>query len=111
MKMKGFIGEFEELVLLTIAVLGENAYGVPIKEEIEVRASRTLSLGALHSTIARLEEKGFVKSVLGGATHERGGRRKRYFHLTPGGISSLRDIKNLRDSLWNDSKVKLTIPI
>jgi len=105
--MKGYIGEFEELVLLTVAVLGEEAYGVPIKEEIEKRAARTISLGALHSTIARLEEKGFLKSHLGGATHERGGRRKRYFQLTQGGKTALRDIRNLRDALWDESKVNL----
>ncbi len=107
--MKGYIGEFEELVLLTVAVLGDDAYGVPIKEEIEKRASRTISLGALHSTIARLEEKGFLKSYLGGATHERGGRRKRYFQLTQGGKAALRNIKNLRDELWQESKINLEL--
>jgi len=107
--MKGYIGEFEELVLLTVAVLGEDAYGVPIKQEIENRATRTISLGALHSTIARLEEKGFLKSYLGGATHERGGRRKRYFQLTQGGKAALRDIKNLRDELWKDSRINLEL--
>ncbi|SRR5258706_2424263 len=105
--MKGYIGELEELVLLTVAVLGDDAYGVPIKEQIEQRASRTISLGALHSTIARLEEKGFLKSHLGGATHERGGRRKRYFQLTQGGKAALREIKNLRDALWQESKISL----
>jgi DNA-binding PadR family transcriptional regulator len=105
--MKGYIGELEELVLLTVAVLGDDAYGVPIKEQIEQRASRAMSLGALHSTIGRLEEKGFLKSYLGGATHERGGRRKRYFQLTQGGKAALRDIKNLRDELWQESKIKL----
>lgn len=104
--MKGYVGEFEELVLLTVAVLGDDAYGVPIKEEIEQRASRTISLGALHSTIARLEEKGFLKSHLRGATHERGGRRKRYFQITQGGKAALREIKNLRDELWQESKIK-----
>jgi DNA-binding PadR family transcriptional regulator len=107
--MKGFIGEFEELVLLTIAVLGEDAYGVTIKEEIEERASRDISIGALHSTIARLEDKGFLKSHLGGATQERGGRRKRYYQLTHSGKSALHDIKNLRDDLWKKSKVNLAL--
>jgi DNA-binding PadR family transcriptional regulator len=107
--MKGFIGEFEELVLLTIAVLGDDAYGVIIKEEIENRANRPISIGALHSTIARLEDKGFLKSVLGGATQERGGRRKRYYHLTHSGKSALHDIRNLRDELWKKSKVNLAL--
>ena len=107
--MKGFIGEFEELVLLTIAVLGDDAYGVTIKEEIESRAKRSISIGALHSTIARLEDKGFLKSDLGGATKERGGRRKRYFQLTQSGKSALHDIRNLREDLWKESKINLAL--
>lgn len=109
--MKGYLGEFEELVLLTVAVLGDDAYGVSIKEEIERRADRSISIGALHSTIARLEEKGFLKSYLGGATQERGGRRKRYFQLTYGGKSALHDIRNLRNDLWKKSKVNLALDL
>lgn len=105
--MKGYIGEFEELVLLTIATLGDDAYGVGIKEDIEKRTDRTISIGALHSTITRLEEKGMIKSWLGDPTQERGGRRKRYFQLTNLGKSSLREMKALRDELWDLSKVKL----
>src|SRR6185295_11550260 len=105
--MKGYIGEFEELVLLTIASLGVEAYGVAIKEDIEKRADRTISIGALHSTITRLEEKGLIKSWLGDPTQERGGRRKRYFQLTNLGKSSLREMKDLRDELWDLSKAKL----
>ncbi|HEU5290033.1 MAG TPA: helix-turn-helix transcriptional regulator [Cyclobacteriaceae bacterium] len=105
--MKGYIGEFEELVLLTIAALGEDAYGVAIKENIEKRTDRSISIGALHSTITRLEEKGLIKSWLGDPTQERGGRRKRFFQLTNLGISSLREMKALRDELWDLSKVKL----
>ena len=66
--MIGYIGEFEELVLLTIAALDEAAYGVAIKEDIEQRTDRSISIGALHSTITRLEEKGFIKSWLGDPT-------------------------------------------
>ena len=105
--MKGYIGEFEELVLLTIATLGDDAYGVAIKENIEKRTDRSISIGALHSTITRLEEKGMIKSWLGDPTQERGGRRKRYFQLTNLGKSSLREMKALRDELWDLSKVKL----
>lgn len=101
--MKGFIGEFEELVMLTIASLDKDAYGVSIKQEIEQRADRSISIGALHSTLTRLEEKGFVRSRLGDPTQERGGRRKRYFELTQAGKAGLRDMKALRDSLWRDS--------
>ena len=103
--MKGFIGEFEELVLLTIACLGDEAYGVAIKEDIEQRAKRAISIGSLHSTITRLEEKGFLISVLGEPTNERGGRRKRFFSITSSGQIALSNIKNLRDSLWADAKI------
>ena len=105
--MIGYIGEFEELVLLTIAALDEAAYGVAIKEDIEQRTDRSISIGALHSTITRLEEKGFIKSWLGDPTQERGGRRKRYFQLTNQGKASLRKVKALRDELWDLSKVNL----
>src|SRR6187401_2288435 len=104
--MIGYIGEFEELVLLTIAALDEDAYGVSIKEDIEKRTDRSISIGALHSTITRLEEKGLIKSWLGDPTQERGGRRKRYFQLTNLGKVSLREMKALRDELWDLSKVK-----
>ncbi len=105
--MKGYLGEFEELVLLTIAALSEDAYGSSIKSLIENRMNRTISLGALHSTLTRLEEKGFAVSKLGGATKERGGRRKRIYELTPEGVSALADYKQLRDTLWFESKLKI----
>lgn len=107
--MKGYIGEFEELVLLTIASLGDQAYGVGIKEDIEKRADRTISIGALHSTITRLEEKGFIKSWLGEPTLERGGRRKRFFEITHHGKVALHEIKNLRDELWSLSRRTLSL--
>jgi len=105
--MRGFIGEFEELVLLTIACLGQGAYGVAIKEDIEQRANRPISIGSLHSTITRLQEKGFVDSMLGEPSNERGGRRKRFFSLTKSGTIALSNIKNLRDELWADANINL----
>jgi len=107
--MKGYIGEFEELVLLTIASLDTEAYGVSIKEDIEKRANRSISIGALHSTITRLEEKGFIKSRLGDPTQERGGRRKRFFELTHEGKVALHQMKSLRDELWKLSKATLSL--
>jgi DNA-binding PadR family transcriptional regulator len=107
--MKGFIGEFEELVLLTVAVLGDDAYGVLIKDEIEKTANRGISLGALHTTLGRLEDKGFIESHMGGATKVRGGRRKRYFRLTRQGKIALHTIRNLRDKLWENSKTDLSL--
>ena len=106
--MKGFLGEFEELVLLTIATLGNEAYGVAIKDQIQLRANRSISIGALHSTISRLEDKGYLSSHLGGATAERGGRKKRFFELTEDAKMALGAMKTLRDSLWSESQVKLS---
>ena len=107
--MKGYIGEFEELVLLTVASLAEDAYGVTIKDSIEKRTDRSISMGALHSTITRLEEKGYLKSWLGEPTQERGGRRKRYFEVTQQGKVELHNIKALRDELWKLSKSTLSL--
>ena len=107
--MKGYIGEFEELVLLTIANLGKDAYGVSIKEDIEKRADRGISIGALHSTITRLEEKGYLKSWLGEPTEARGGRRKRFFEVTHSGKVALHHMKDLRDELWRNSKANLSL--
>ena len=107
--MKGYLGEFEELVLLTIATMGNEAYGVSILENIEQRTDRKLSIGALHSTITRLEEKGFLKSWLGDPTQERGGRRKRLFEVTHAGKEILHETKALRDQLWKESRTKLSL--
>jgi len=107
--MKGYLGEFEELVLLTIAGLGDEAYGVAVKEDIDKRTDRSISIGALHSTITRLEEKGYLKSWLGEPTQERGGRRKRHFEVTHSGKVALNEMKALRDELWLLSKKSLTI--
>lgn len=106
--MKVYLGEFEELVLLTIATLGQEAYGVSIQQDIESRCNRKISIGALHSTITRLEEKEFLKSWLGGATQERGGRSKRFYEITRAGKKTVAESKSLRDELWSLSKVALS---
>jgi len=105
--MKHHIGELEELVLLTVAVLGQEAYGVSIQREIETRSNRRITIGGMHSTITRLEEKGLLKSWVGGATAERGGRSKRYYEITVPGKKALAQIKSLRDGLWNESGLNL----
>ena len=107
--MKAYLGEFEELVLLTVASLGDEAYGTAIKEDLETRTHRSISIGALHSTITRLEEKGYLRSWLGEPTQERGGRRKRNFEVTHGGKVALHEVKSLRDELWKISKTTLTL--
>ena len=95
------IGEFEELVLLVVGVLKENAYGISIMEEIGKQAKRKLSISAVHSVLTRLEKKGYLKSQMGGETKERGGRRKRYFKLTVSGREAISEIRDLRNRLWD----------
>jgi PadR family transcriptional regulator, regulatory protein PadR len=84
------IGEFEQLVLLAILRLGTKAYGITIRDEIEERAQRKTSVGALYMTLERLEQKGLISSDLGEATSERGGRAKRYFTINPSGRDALK---------------------
>ncbi len=76
-----YLGELEELVLLMVALLNDEAYGVSIAEELRKQAGRELSISAVHAVLHRLEEKGFVKSKMGGSSEERGGRRKRMFRI------------------------------
>ena len=95
-----YLGEFEELVLLTAAVLNGQAYGVSIAEELEKETGRSVSLSAVHAALQRLGEKGMVTSYLGGATAERGGRRKRFFTVTAAGSRALGEIRQTRNRLW-----------
>jgi PadR family transcriptional regulator PadR len=100
--MKGTnLGEFEELVLLTIAALVNDAYSVGICDELEKHTGRDVKLGVVHAVLNRLEEKGLVKSKLGEATNVRGGKRKRYYTITSAGKSGLIKAKELRDQLWS----------
>ena len=107
--MKPYLGDLEELTLLTVASLFMNAYGVTIKAMIEERTGRTISIGTLHSTITRLEENGYLTSHLGEPTQERGGRRKRFYRLTKSGKVALHEAKNLRDELWLSGKAQLSL--
>lgn len=95
-----FLGEFEELVLTMVGILQDEAYGNAIVNEIKQRVDRDVKLSAVHVTLYRLEDKGFVKSSMGGATNERGGRRKRIFYITNAGLSMLRSMKEARMDLW-----------
>ncbi|MBX2970402.1 MAG: helix-turn-helix transcriptional regulator [Cyclobacteriaceae bacterium] len=95
------LGEFEEVVLLTVGVLHGNAYGVTIKDEIEQRLKREVSIGALQITLRRLESKGFLKSKQGEATESRRGRPKLFFEITAYGKRALVHAKETRDELWN----------
>ena len=99
--MKGSnLGEFEELVLLTIAALITDAYSVAVCDELEKHTGRATKLGVVHAVLNRLEEKGLVKSHLGEATRTRGGKRKRYYEATQAGKVALTNAKEVRESLW-----------
>ena len=94
------LGEFEEIVILTIGILNNRAYSVSIKDEIEARLSRSVSFGALHTALKRLEEKGYLKSFAGESTEERSGRPRQYFEITAMGKKAMRYAKDTRDELW-----------
>lgn len=102
------LGEFEEFVLLTVAVLQEEAYGVEIKRELERRLKQRLSVGSVQSALKRLEEKGFLKSHLGEATQKRGGKRKRIYTITKYAEKVLAELKEIRAGLW-ESIPQLTV--
>jgi len=87
------LGEFEQMVLTALLLLGENAYGMTVHEKVENLAdgARTVSLGAVYTTLDRLQQKGFVKSWFSDPTPERGGRTKRYFEITATGEMALRN--------------------
>ncbi len=99
--MKGTnLGESEELVLLTIAALMNEAYSVAICDELSNHTGRSVKLGVVHAVLNRLEVKALVKSELGEATKARGGKRKRYYQLTMQGKAALVNAKTMRDQLW-----------
>jgi len=95
------LGEFEELVLLVIGSLKDNAYSISIKEELKEHTKRNPSIGALHSAFNRLEKKGFLKSFEGGATNKRGGRSKRFYQITAHGRKALDHSYELRSALYH----------
>lgn len=95
------LGEFEEIVMLTVGVLYGEAYGVSIKKEIETRLNRSVSVGALQTALKRLEGKGYLQSHEGGSTSERGGRPKRFFSITAQGKRAIEETKEIRNQLYN----------
>jgi len=101
MAAREHLGELEHIVLLAVLRLGEDAYGVPIRREIEQRTARSLTVGALYRTLDRLEAKGYVTSWFGDPTPERGGRSKRYFRVRPLGIRALRASRAALAAMWN----------
>ncbi len=95
------LGEFEEIVLLTVCVLYNEAYGIAIKKEIENRLKRKVSVGALQSALRRMENKGYLSSRVGGSNAKRGGKPKRFFMITAFGKKALQHSRDVRTDLWN----------
>lgn len=89
MSSRDFLGEFEHIVLLALLRLGDKAYGVTVRHEIESRIDRDVSIGAIYATLDRLQSKGYVTSFLGDPTPERGGRSKRFFRVSPKGVAAV----------------------
>lgn len=101
----GFIGSLEEMVLLALARVRaaggeEDAYGMTVRRELEQRAGRSVSIGAVYSTLDRMEAKGLVRSRLADPDPERGGRPRRYFSLTDQGVTAVGEARSMRDRLW-----------
>jgi PadR family transcriptional regulator PadR len=95
------LGDFEEVILLLVGILGEAAYAFKIAEEFKSQTGRTASIGSVHSTMDRLSNKGFLSSEMGQPSSNRGGRRKRIYKITASGQKVLRKSKEFKVSLWN----------
>ena len=106
MSKQKFLGEFEQMILLAMMRLGENAYGSSIRQLLVETIKRDVTVGALYTTLERLESKGLVSSRLGEATAERGGRAKRYFSVSAEGRTQLAKTKQALDTLWRDVALK-----
>jgi PadR family transcriptional regulator PadR len=101
MRTRDYLGALELLVLLAVMRTGRNASGIPIAREIEVVSGRSIALGSIYTTLARLEQKGLLRSRLGAPTAQRGGRAKALFQLTAKGLEEVRDAQAALTSLWN----------
>ena len=97
----GSLSELEQWVLLCLARLGEEAYGVPIHQEIEERTDRSVSIATVYSALDRLETQGLIASYLSPPTPERGGRAKRLYRLSTDGAAALRKARRIHDSMWD----------
>lgn len=97
---RGYLGEFELMILLTVIHLGDEAYGVPISREMEKQRRRGVSVGSVYAALERLEQKGLVKSEIGDPTPERGGKAKRYFRVTKEGLRQLHKTRRVLTAMW-----------
>jgi DNA-binding PadR family transcriptional regulator len=101
------LGEFEQMVLLAVLRLGDDAYAVPVLDEIERRTGRSVSRGSVYVTLDRLETKGYLRSRLGDPTAERGGRARRYYALRPRALAALRESRRALIALWRGLEARL----
>jgi PadR family transcriptional regulator, regulatory protein PadR len=106
MPSRDFLGEFEQIVLLSLIRLGDDAYGVPVRQDIEQRSGRAVSIGALYSTLDRLEEKGFIRSRFSNARPERGGRSRRYFKVQAAGLRALERTRAALAAMWEGVEIR-----
>jgi len=104
------LGEFEEVVLLAVLRLEDEAYAIPVREEIRRRARRQVARGALYTALERLEDKGLLSSRMSEPRPERGGRSRRYFRLTARGLAALRVSRRVRLGLWEGLEAVLGKP-
>lgn len=102
-----YLGEFEQIVLLAILRLGDDAYAIPVREEIEQRTGRAVSRGALYTALERLETKGCLRSTMSDPLPERGGRSRRYYTVTPAGVGALRAAREALMALWRGVESQL----
>jgi DNA-binding PadR family transcriptional regulator len=100
MTNRSYLGEFELMLLLAVIHLGEEAYGVPISQELELHRGRNVSIGSVYAALERLEAKGLITSSLGDPTPERGGKAKRYFRVTKEGLRQVRETRRVLTKLW-----------
>ncbi len=101
MSRNEFLGEFEQIVLLTVARLGDAGYGMAIRQEIEDRVGRSVAIGSVYAALDRMERKGFLTSDVGDPSPVRGGRAKRYYALQSPGAEALAHSRDVLDGLWD----------
>jgi PadR family transcriptional regulator, regulatory protein PadR len=107
MAKQDHLGEFEQLALLAVMRLGDEAYGARIQEELDATADRSAAISSIYITLTRLEEKGLVSSAMGEPTDERGGRPRRYFRVEPAGLEALREARERLLSMWSGLEAEL----
>lgn len=105
-----FLGEFEQMVLLTVARLGDHAYGMAIMDELDARTGREVSVGSVYAALDRMARHGLVQSTIGAPTPERGGRAKRFFTLQPAGALALERSRRALDALWDGVELDTDVP-